>query len=80
MLFKDDERARAEAKAVRENAGWYRWTHDLVELTGPDAEEFLDWVLVNRIAGTPVGRGTYTRCRGPRAERSWRRSAQTWPA
>lgn len=60
MLFKDDERARAEAKAVRENAGWYRWTHDLVELTGPDAEEFLDWVMVNRIAGTPPARGKYT--------------------
>lgn len=60
MLFKDDEVARAEAKAVRENAGWYRWTHDLVEVTGADAERFLDWVLVNRIAGTPEGRGKYT--------------------
>ena len=60
MLFKDDEVARAEAKAVRENAGWYRWTHDLVEVSGPDAERFLDWMLVNRIAGTPEGRGKYT--------------------
>ena len=60
MLFKEDEVARAEAKAVRENAGWYRWTHDLVEVTGADAERFLDWMLVNRIAGTPEGRGKYT--------------------
>ena len=60
MLFKDDEVARAEAKAVRTNAGWYRWTHDLVELKGPDAEKFLDWMLVNTIAGTPVGKGKYT--------------------
>jgi len=60
MLFKEDEVARAEAKAVRENAGWYRWTHDLVEVTGPDAERFLDWMLVNKIAGTPEGRGKYT--------------------
>ena len=60
MLFKDDEVARAEAKAVRENAGWYRWTHDLVRVSGADAERFLDWMLVNRIAGTPEGRGKYT--------------------
>ena len=60
MLFKEDEVARAEAKAVREHAAWYRWTHDLVEVTGPDAERFLDWMLVNTIAGTAVGRGKYT--------------------
>ena len=60
MLFKEDEVARAEAKAVRENAGWYRWTHDLVVVSGADAEKFLDWMLVNKIAGTPEGRGKYT--------------------
>ena len=60
MLFKEDEVARAEAKAVRANAGWYRWTHDLVKLEGADAEKFLDWMLVNTIAGLPVGKGKYT--------------------
>ena len=60
MLFKEDEVARAEAMAVRQNAGWYRWTHDLVQVGGADAERFLDWMLVNRIAGTPEGRGKYT--------------------
>ena len=60
MLFKEDEVARADAMAVRENCGWYRWTHDLVELTGSDAEKFLDHMLVNTIAGTAVGRGKYT--------------------
>ena len=60
MLFKEDETARAEAAAVRTNAAWYRWTHDLVKVTGKDAERFLDWILVNTIAGLPVGRGKYT--------------------
>lgn len=60
MLFKEDEMARAESRAVRTNAGWYRWTHDLVKLTGPDAEKFLDWMLVNKMAGIAVGRGKYT--------------------
>ena len=60
MLFKEDEVARAESQAVRTNAGWYRWTHDLVEVTGADAEKFLDWMLVNVVAGLPVGMGKYT--------------------
>ena len=60
MLFKEDAVARAEANAVRTNAGWYRWTHDLVKLTGADAERFLDWIMVNKIAGLAVGRGKYT--------------------
>jgi len=60
MLFKEDEVARAEAQAVRTNIGWYCWTHDLVKMTGADAEKFLDWILVNKIAGLAVGRGKYT--------------------
>ncbi|MBQ6586233.1 MAG: aminomethyltransferase family protein [Coriobacteriales bacterium] len=60
MLFKEDAVARAEANAVRNNAAWYRWTHDLVQVSGPDAEAFLDLMLVNTIAGLPVGRGKYT--------------------
>jgi glycine cleavage system aminomethyltransferase T len=60
MLFREDEVARAESAAVRTNAGWFRWTHDLVELAGADAERFLEWVLVNRVAGLPVGQGRYT--------------------
>ncbi|MBE6464897.1 MAG: aminomethyl transferase family protein [Eggerthellaceae bacterium] len=60
MLFKEDEIARAEANAVRTNVGWYRWTHDLVKMTGTDAEKFLDWIMVNKIAGLAIGRGKYT--------------------
>jgi Na+/H+ antiporter NhaC len=60
MLFKEDEIARAEAQAVRTNAAWYRWTHDLVKVEGVDAEKFLDWILVNSIAGLSVGQGKYT--------------------
>lgn len=60
MLFKTDEKARAQHDAVRNNIGWYRWTHDLVEVTGTDAAGFLDWLYVNAIAKTPVGRSKYT--------------------
>ncbi|MGI6217672.1 MAG: glycine cleavage T C-terminal barrel domain-containing protein [Coriobacteriales bacterium] len=60
MLFREDEVARAEVKAVRTNAAWYRWTHDIVELKGLDAERFLDHMLVNRMARLAVGHGRYT--------------------
>ena len=60
MLFKEDKIARAEHRAVRENAGWYRWTHDLVEVTGRDAEKFLDRLFVGAIKKTPAGRTKYT--------------------
>lgn len=55
MLFKEDKAARAQHQAVRENAGWYRWTHDLVEVNGKDAEKFLDRLFVGAITKTPVG-------------------------
>lgn len=60
MLFKEDKVARAEHQAVRENAGWYRWTHDLVEVKGKDAEKFLDRLFVGAITKAGIGRTKYT--------------------
>lgn len=60
MLFKSDSKARAQHAAVRENAGWYRWTHDLVEVSGGDATGLLDYLYVNAIAKAGVGRSKYT--------------------
>ncbi len=60
MLFKEDKVARAEAMAVRNNVGWYRWQHDLVSITGPDAGKYLDYICVNDIAGAGVGVSKYT--------------------
>lgn len=60
MLFKEDMIARKEHQAVRENAGWYRWTHDLVDVKGEDAEAFLDKLFVGAVAAAPVGKTKYT--------------------
>ena len=60
MLFREDNVARAQHQAVRENAGWYRWTHDLVEVKGPDATKFLDRLFVGAITKAPVGKSKYT--------------------
>lgn len=60
MLFKDDSVARAQHQAVRENVGWFQWTHDLVEVTGADAGKFLDYLFVNSIYKAGIGRTKYT--------------------
>ena len=60
MLFKEDMIARKEHQAVRENAGWYRWTHDLVDVKGEDAGVFLDKLFVGAVAAAPVGKTKYT--------------------
>lgn len=60
MLFKEDSVARAQHQAVRENIGWYQWTHDLVEVKGADAGRFLDYLFVNSIGKSAVGRAKYT--------------------
>lgn len=60
MLFKTDAVARAEAKAIRENVGWYRWTHDLIEVTGPDADKWIDYLYVANFEKTVVGKTKYT--------------------
>ena len=60
MLFKEDTVARAQHQSVRENVGWFQWTHDLVEVTGSDAGKFLDYLFVNSIYKAVVGRTKYT--------------------
>ena len=41
MLFREDTVARADAEAIRKGVGFYRWTHDLVEITGCETFKFL---------------------------------------
>ena len=59
-IFKYDEMKRAEHMAVRTTVGWYFFTHQIVEVTGEDAEAFLDHVLMNDIATLQPGRNRYT--------------------
>lgn len=59
-IFKYDEMKRAEHMAVRETVGWYLFTHQIMEVTGPDAEAFLDYVLMNDIATLVPGQNRYT--------------------
>ena len=59
-IFKDDAWKRAEHMAVRECVGYYLFTHQLMEVTGPDAAAFLDHIYPNDIAGLAVHKDRYT--------------------
>ena len=56
MLFREDTVARADAMAIRKGVGFYRWTHDLVEITGEDALEVLQKILLCDFSMVAVGR------------------------
>lgn len=49
-IFKYDDMKRSEHMAVRNNVGWYFWTHQLIEVTGPDVVPFLDYLYTGNIA------------------------------
>lgn len=59
-IFAHDEWKRSEHMAVRENVGYYLFTHQLMEVTGDDATAFLDYLCPNDIASLQVGRDRYT--------------------
>ena len=56
----NDPATRAQHEAVRNNVGWYCWTHFMLQVTGEDAPAFLDKIYTSPIAGMKVGRAKYT--------------------
>lgn len=67
-VYKYDEMKRAEHMAVRTTAGWYLWTHNLLEVSGKDAAIFLDKIYANPIANLKLGRARYTTMLNDNAE------------
>lgn len=59
-MYKNDTQKRRQHNAVRQNVGWYYYTHQLLEVTGMEAGAFLDYVCLNSLAKTGVGRAKYT--------------------
>lgn len=59
-IYKYDDAKRKEHMAVRKHVGWYLWTHQLVEVQGEDAQEFLDLLCTKMIATLKVGKERYT--------------------
>jgi aminomethyltransferase len=58
-LYQDDS-LREQHNAVRTAAGWYDFTHRLVEVTGKDATAFLDKLYLVNLESQAVGKAKYT--------------------
>lgn len=58
-MTKDALKVR-EHETIRNHVGFYDFTHQLLEVTGPDSGKFLDTMFVNTIQGADVGRAKYT--------------------
>lgn len=59
-VYKHDEMKRAEHMAVRNTAGWYLYTHQLIEVTGEDATAFMDYIYAKPIGNLALTRARYT--------------------
>ncbi len=59
-VYKYDEMKRSEHMAVRKTAGWYLYTHQLIEVKGADAAAFLDYLHTGKISSLAVSRARYT--------------------
>jgi len=60
MGIKTDTEMRKDHEAVRNNVGFYDFTHQMLQVTGKQREEFLDHIFVNSIGDTDPGEATYT--------------------
>lgn len=60
LLLSTDTRCKEQHEIVRNVAGWYYFTHHLVEVTGPDACRLLDRIYVSNISALAPTRGRYT--------------------
>ena len=60
MLLSTDTSMRSQHEAVRNNVGWYDFTHRIALVEGPDALTLLDKVCVAAIHKAPVGASKYT--------------------
>lgn len=59
-IFKYDDWKRKEHMAVRTTAGWYLFTHQIMEVTGKDVVAFLEYLFPNSISNLKVGKERYT--------------------
>jgi len=60
MSVKTDMEMRKDHETVRNQVGYYDFTHELLEVTGEQREQFLDRIFVNSVGATDPGGAQYT--------------------
>ncbi len=59
-MRKNDVEVRKEHEAVRNSVGYYDFTHDLLEVSGPDALKFLNKIFVCAVDQADIGESKST--------------------
>lgn len=59
-MRKNEMNVRKEHEAIRKSVGYYDFTHQLLEVKGPDAQMFLDKMFVAAISKMGIGEAKYT--------------------
>ena len=59
-MRKNETNVRKEHEAIRNSVGYYDFTHQLLEVKGPDAQAFLNKMLVASIGKMEIGEAKYT--------------------
>ncbi len=58
--MKNQASLRREHEAIRNNVGFFDFTHETLEVTGKDSKDFLDYICVNDVDGMKKGDALYT--------------------
>lgn len=58
--MKNQELFRKEHEAIRNNVGFFDFTHETLEVTGKDSKDFLDYICVNNVDNMKKGDALYT--------------------
>ena len=59
-MRKEDVLVRKEHEAIRNAVGYYDFTHKLLEVTGPEARKFLDYIYIGFIGAAKTGAAKYS--------------------
>lgn len=59
-MRKNEINLKKEHDAIRNAVGYYDFTHQLLEVMGPDSGAFLDYLFVNKFSTAKVGSAKYT--------------------
>lgn len=60
MITKTNAETRREHEAVRNGVGYYDFTHEMVEVKGPQMGAFMDRIFANTMGSLATGKAKYT--------------------
>lgn len=60
MDYKNNKEMRLDHEAIRKEVGYYDFTHQMIEVKGPDMGKFMDRIFANKMFNLRDGQAKYT--------------------